>query len=158
MNAIASTNRMSGANRNNTSYSEIDPDSRWLPDLFAQSDLTAPEDNSTDNQRIVAAAVAILAQGEDLVCALSVENYTRRVPLAFNGSIGGHYRHCLDHFTSLLGGLGSDEVDYDHRERDARMESQPDFALCLTQQIRLRLQGVPVSALDSPVRARCEVS
>jgi len=50
------------------------------------------------------------------------------VPIAFNASIGGHYRHCLDHFTSLLRGLDAEAVDYDHRERDARIESQPGFA------------------------------
>ena len=134
------------------------PNRRWLPVVFHHSDSVAPGDRSEDARRILDAAVAILAQGEDLLRALSAENYTRRVPLAFNACIGGHYRHCLDHFTSLLRGLDADEVDYDHRERDARIESQPDFGLALTQRMRAQLERLPLGALDAPVRARCEVS
>ena len=129
-----------------------------LPTAFQPSNLTRPDDHFVDARRIVEAAVAILEQGEDLLCALSAESYTRRVPLAFNACIGGHYRHCLDHFSSLLRGLDADEVDYDHRERDARIESQPDFALALTRQMRVQLEQLPPGTLDAPVKARCEVS
>lgn len=111
-----------------------------------------------ETRRIVEAAIAILDQGDDLLRALPAEAYALRVPMAFNASIGGHYRHCLDHFTSLLRGLDSDEVDYDHRERDARIESQPDFALALTRQVRSQLEQLPPGALETRVRARCEVS
>jgi hypothetical protein len=112
----------------------------------------------TDSRRILNAAVAILLQGEELLCALSAEAYARRVPLAFNASIGGHYRHCLDHFSSLLRGLDGDEIDYDHRERDPSIEAQPDFALAVTRELRIRLEQLPVQSLAVPVRARCEVS
>jgi len=134
------------------------PRARWQSAWSESLDDTTPEDHLDDARRIAGAAIAILAQGEDLLRALSKESYTRRVPLAFNACIGGHYRHCLDHFTSLLRSLDADEVDYDHRERDVRIESQPDFALLLTQQMRAQLERLPLSAFDSPVRARCEVS
>lgn len=136
----------------------IYPNGRWQPAAFRSSDFSAPEDQFDDARRIVNAAIAILAQGEDLLCKLSTDSYTRRVPLAFNACIGGHYRHCLDHFTSLLRGLDADTVDYDHRERDVRLESQPEFALTLTRQMRAQLERLPVGALSAPVRARCEVS
>ena len=130
--------------------------------LFINEEKTAPNaapaDPGEDARRIVQAALAILAQGEHLLRALSVESYTRRVPLAFNASIGGHYRHCLDHFASLLRGLDADEVDYDHRARDARLEAEPDFALTRTRQLRAQLEQLPPGALAVPVRARCEVS
>jgi hypothetical protein len=121
-------------------------------------DYPTPGDEGDDARRIVSAATAILAQGEGLLRALSDETYTCRVPLAFNACIGGHYRHCLDHFSSLLRGFGAEEVDYDHRARDERIESQPDFALSRTLQLRAHLERLPISALDTPVRARCEVS
>ena len=154
-NTIATTDERTEAH---VPDSRIYPNGRWQHAAFQASDFTAPEDLFDDARRIVYAAVAILAQGEDLLRALSADLYTRRVPLAFNACIGGHYRHCLDHFTSLLRGLDADEVDYDHRERDARIESQPDFALMLTQQMRSQLERLPLSALDGRVRARCEVS
>ncbi|MEO8429648.1 MAG: hypothetical protein ABI651_21360 [Verrucomicrobiota bacterium] len=128
------------------------------PTTFESSNHIRADDHFADSRRIVEAAVAILEQGEDLLRALSAESYTRRVPLAFNACIGGHYRHCLDHFSSLLRGLDADEVDYDHRERDARIESQPDFALALTRQMLVQLEQLPPGTLDVHVKARCEVS
>lgn len=109
-------------------------------------------------RRILHAAVEILAQGEDLLRALTPGNYTRRVPVVFNASIGGHYRHCLDHFTSLLLALDADEVDYDHRKRDPRIETQPDFALALTVEMRRTLEQLTPDTLCTEVKARCEVS
>lgn len=134
------------------------PNGRWHHSSSERTNLSMPSDTYADTRRILEAAIAILAQGEDLLAALSVDSYTRRVPLAFNACIGGHYRHCLDHFTSWLRSLDADTVDYDHRERDARIETQPEFALSLTQEMRRRLETLPVGLLDAPVRARCEVS
>lgn len=114
--------------------------------------------DSEHAQRILAAAVEILSQGEDLLRSLSAENYTRRVPVVFNAAIGGHYRHCLDHFASLLLALDADEVDYDHRKRDPRIETQPDFALALTAEMRRTLEQITPDTLCTEVKARCEVS
>lgn len=154
-NSIATADAIPGAqSRDSRTY----PNGRWQPAAVQSSDFTAPDDPFDDARRILNAAIAILAQGEDLLLALSAETYTRRVPRAFNACIGGHYRHCLDHFTSLLRGLDANTVDYDHRERDGRIESQPDFALALTRQMRAQLERLPLGALDTQVRARCEVS
>jgi hypothetical protein len=47
-------------------------------------------------------------------------------------AIGPHLRHCLDHFTCLLRGLDSGRVDYDGRDRDTQLESDPQaFRLAL---------------------------
>lgn len=156
-NALATTDEEPVAN-GSAINSRTYPNGRWQPAAFPSSDYTTPDDQFDDARRIMGAAIAILAQGEELLRALSVENYTRRVPMAFNARIGGHYRHCLDHFTSLLRALDADEVDYDHRERDVRIESQPDFALTLTLKMRAQLERLPLGALDTSVRARCEVS
>src|SRR4051794_24117053 len=109
----------------------------------ASADLHPGWDEFEDGPRLLEAARAILSQGEALLRKVSQPKYTRRVPLAFNASIGGHYRHCLDHFTSLLRGMNSAEVDYDHRQRDPRIESEPDFALAVTRQLRIRIAQLP---------------
>ena len=100
----------------------------------------------------------ILHQGDGLLEALSPEVYAARVPVAFNASIGGHYRHCLDHFASLLDGMGCARVDYDHRGRDPRLEREPEIARSVTRQLLRRLEGLSPGALDAPVSTRCEVS
>lgn|GEM_PF-94318 len=117
-----------------------------------------PDEHDLHARRILAAALEILDQGERLLGALDPETFASRVPVAFNASIGGHYRHCLDHFTSLLRGLDTDRVDYDHRERDPRLENEPGFALNLTRQVRAQLQQVSPDRLATRITARCEVS
>ena len=111
-----------------------------------------------DSRRILDAAVDILRQGELLLGAVVPETYIQPVPAAFNGSIGGHYRHCLDHFSSLLRGLGAELIDYDQRERDLRLEREPELALALTRQMRNALAAISPEQLSTPIWARCEVS
>jgi uncharacterized damage-inducible protein DinB len=127
---------------------------RLLPVQFDETAGCALE----HTQRILTAALDILAQGEDLLRSIAAENYTHRVPVVFNATIGGHYRHCLDHFTSFLLALDADEVDYDHRKRDPRIEAQPEFALGLTARIRRTLEQLTPDTLCAQVQARCEVS
>ena len=116
------------------------------------------DDRVDEARRIIGAAVEILRQGEELLAMLPAETYSRVVPVAFNASIGGHYRHCLDHFASLLAGVDQDMVDYDHRERDVRIEQEPAFAREATERIRERLERLDAAMLTEPVMARCEVS
>lgn len=40
--------------------------------------------------------------------------------------LGPHLRHCLDHMTALLRGLDDGIIDYDARDRDSRIESDPE--------------------------------
>lgn len=119
---------------------------------------TSDFDESSEDRRILAAAGEILGQGEALLRMLSAESYVRKLPAAFNGTIGGHIRHCLDHFSSLLRGLDADLVDYDHRERDPRIESDPAFAVEILRRLRAELERMEPGTLATPVFARCEVS
>lgn len=111
-----------------------------------------------DFRRILSAAGALLSQGEEMLIRVSQDAYTRRHPVAFNASIGGHYRHCLDHFTRLLRSRGHRDVNYDHRERDARIENEPGEALTLTRHLLFQLAHTPSDCLASPMRSRCSIS
>lgn len=119
---------------------------------------TKADGHVDDARRIITAAAAILRQGEGLLDRLPAETYSRTLPTAFGASIGGHYRHCLDHFASLLAGVDQDMVDYDERERDARIEQEPAFAREATEKIGARLERLDAAMLAEPVMARCEVS
>jgi len=112
----------------------------------------------SDARRVLAAALGMLEQGEDLLRVLTQEVYTRRVHAAFNASIGGHFRHCLDHFSSLLRACESEMVDYDHRARDPRIENDPHWACRETRALKQVLESMEPEALDDAVLVRCEVS
>lgn len=104
------------------------------------------------------AVVEVLRQGESLLHKIDNEKYTRKLPQAFHSAIGGHYRHCLDHFQSLLHGLDTDEVNYDHRGRDPRIENDREFALVETQRILRACQSIPAPFLDCSVNVRSQVN
>ena len=110
------------------------------------------------HQRVLDAAIELLTQGENLLLVLNSESYAGRVPVVFNASIGGHYRHCLDHFFCLLNERAVCLIDYDDRERDHRLEQDPRHALEATRRVLADLHAIEPAPLDQPVHVRCEVS
>jgi len=104
------------------------------------------------------AVAEVLRQGESLLNSLSDGEYTRRLPTVFGSTVGGHYRHCLDHFQSLLQGLDADEINYDHRERNPRIENDRNFALTETQRILCSFASIPTPFLDCPVNVRSKIN
>lgn len=107
---------------------------------------------------LIDSALEVLRQGEALLNALDDENYTRKVPAVFTSAMGGHYRHCLDHFQCLLEGVPNGEVNYDHRQRDARIENDRRFALAETQRIQATCEKIPTLALELPLNVYSKVN
>jgi hypothetical protein len=68
---------------------------------------------------------AVLQQAQDVAAAyrLRVEDFASRT--------GPHLRHVIEHFEALLLGLERGVVDYDHRERDRGVETDP--ATCIAR-------------------------
>jgi uncharacterized damage-inducible protein DinB len=91
-----------------------------------------------------------LAQCEALVRSLTPDEFSR--PIGTRSGIGPHMRHCLEHFQALLLGIPDGVADYDARERDQRMESDPAFALRQLGDIRDGLLQLCASDMDSPVK------
>jgi len=107
---------------------------------------------------LIAAVAEVLRQGESLLHALDDEKYKRKLRPAFNSAVGGHYRHCLDHFQSLLDGLDADEVNYDNRKRDPRIENDRKFALSETHRILSACQSISENFLGCPINVRSKVN
>lgn len=108
--------------------------------------------------RILGGAMTLLLQGETLLTEITPEQYSARVTVASGGSIGMHYRHCLDHFISLLRTGDDAVVDFDQRDRDPGIETVPEQALALTRGIRDRLARWEPAQLERTVGTRCEIS
>ena len=87
------------------------------------------------NRELLRAVIETLRQGETLVAEISDENFTRKIPVVFNASIGGHYRHCLDHFRSLLDAAASSDLNYDDRQRGTLVETDRFAALNATREL-----------------------
>lgn len=104
------------------------------------------------------AIAEVLRQGESLLNSLSDEDYTRKLPTVFGSTVGGHYRHCLDHFQTLLRGLKAGEINYDHRERNSWIENDCMFALAETHRILRAFESIPTPFLDCPINVRSKVN
>lgn len=111
-----------------------------------------------NNSPLIDSAIEILRQGETLLQTLDDDRYTRRLPAVFTSAIGGHYRHCLDHFQCLLEGVAEGEVNYDHRRRDTRIENDRAFAFAETRRLREACARIPVAALKLPLNVCSKVS
>jgi len=74
------------------------------------------------------AFTGILEEGSRFVGSLDDATYTFVHPSAAGSSIGGHFRHVVDHYTRLVEGVQLGIVDYDARERDPRIEQDRAFA------------------------------
>jgi hypothetical protein len=104
------------------------------------------------------AVADVLRQGELLLNWVSDEDYMRKLPAVFGSTVGGHYRHCLDHFQSLLQGLEAGEINYDHRERNPRIENDRKFALGETHRILRAFGSISTPFLNCPINVRSKVN
>lgn len=73
----------------------------------------------------------ILRQGADLLGAIDDALYTKSKESAFadGGSVGGHFRHCLEFVNALLAGIDGGCIDYNKRERNYNVETKREYAL-----------------------------
>jgi hypothetical protein len=114
--------------------------------------------SSADNQVLIESVIEVLGQGETLLGEIANEDYTRKLPAAFNASVGGHYRHSLDHFRSLLDSVSSGDLNYDHRERGTLIESDRFAALNATRELRAGYQRLSVACLSRELDVTCKTS
>ncbi len=123
----------------------------------ANSPAGIAEENPTDPELIHEAMAGILRQGIELLEALDDDEYVRPVGIAFDSTIGGHYRHCLEHVEPLVVGAAS-VIDYDARQRDPAVETNRRRALCRTEDLLRDCLAMDPDTLFLPVRARYKVS
>jgi hypothetical protein len=108
------------------------------------------------SEELIQSVIETLAQGESLLMQLSDEHYTRKVAVAFSASVGGHYRHCLDHFRSLLDSAVQGDLNYDHRERGTLVEYDRFAALNATQELRQGYERLEPELLLRTLSVTCK--
>lgn len=112
---------------------------------------------NTDRE-LVQSVIETLRQGEILLTEISDEVYVSKVAVAFHASIGGHYRHCLDHFNTLLQAAAAGDLNYDHRERDTLVENDRFAALNATRELRAGYEKLDPALLARRLNVTCKTS
>ena len=102
---------------------------------------------TTATSTALALNVALLRQGVDLLERIDDAAFARIDPLSPGGGLGRQLRHCLDFYASFLRGLPVGRIDYVHRERSRRIETDRRFAL--------RKLVATIDALESIDGASC---
>jgi len=110
------------------------------------------------DRELIQSVLEILRQGERLLAELADEDYTRTVAVAFNASIGGHYRHGLDHFRILLDAARAGDLNYDHRERGTLVETDRFAALNATRELSHGYAKLDPVCLARPLTVTCKTS
>lgn len=100
--------------------------------------------------------IACLEQGVALLAQLTPEQYTYRSSRCFNSSMGGHLRHNTDHYESFLAGYRDGRVDYDAREREARIECEPGYASALLQRLAEGLHSIELAHLERGLEVKMD--
>ncbi len=103
------------------------------------------------------AAIALLDQARRVIESLDDHCYTAPSGRIAGGTIGKHFRHCLDHFAAALwplasgaGGSAQEVIDYDHRDRNVPMETDRQVAINEIRSVREAIRRT--SEADMPRR------
>lgn len=114
--------------------------------------------SATETPVLIQAVIETLNQGETMLQEIDDAGYVRKMPAAFNASIGGHYRHCLDHFRSLLEAAAGETLNYDHRQRDPMIENDRFAALHATRSLREEFLSWTEAHVARRVHVQCKTS
>jgi len=66
-------------------------------------------------------------------------SYTTALPVLSGASIGGHVRHILEFYVCLLRSVDQDNVCYDERDRNQRIETERTFAVKIAAMVMDKL-------------------
>ena len=105
---------------------------------------------------IIADNIYNIGQAISLLESIDDDLYTRASAQSLGAGIGGHIRHNIDHYESFLGSIAQNRIDYENRQRDPRLETDPAAARARLTSIGSVLQSLDLAILDSPIEVKME--
>jgi hypothetical protein len=104
---------------------------------------------SAQKERLLAFNQQLIDQALELVAAHAAER-----PQRYEGPVGAHLRHVIEHYDALLFPAAHGSVDYDNRARDRELEGNPARARERLLALRARLGASTPAALGAPVQVQ----
>lgn len=99
---------------------------------------------------LVIASQDVLIQGLGLLFNIWDKTYSRLAEAPYSASVGGHYRHVLEHFQCVIRGIRSGEINYDARERNPRLETEVTYATIATCDVLRAIKNYTDAGLARP--------
>ncbi len=75
----------------------------------------------------------------NIIQKINSDQYSQKIDLLANSSIGEHVRHIIELFQQLLNGYSTGIINYDDRKRDKKLQEDPNFAIESINEIILKL-------------------
>lgn len=107
---------------------------------------------------LVIASQDVLIQGLGLLFNIWDKTYSHLAEAPYSASVGGHYRHVLEHFQCVIRGIRSGEINYDARERNPRLETEVRYATIATCDVLRAIKNYTDAGLAHPCRVVNSVS
>ncbi|MGJ8676401.1 MAG: DinB family protein [Akkermansiaceae bacterium] len=108
---------------------------------------------------LISSNIYFLRQGLELLSQLDDSLYDQAVPSFYGSSLGGHMRHCIEHYLSFINGVESEAIDYDARSRDRSVEVSVATAQLRIQTIIEQLNEVLThTSLNTSVKVQMDCS
>ncbi|NJN26753.1 MAG: DinB family protein [Cyclobacteriaceae bacterium] len=80
-----------------------------------------------------------LLQLKNLLQQIGRDHFTEKSTILSGSTIGQHVRHILEFYLLLVSGSFSGTISYDKRERDLRIETDPEFAAHTVDRLLARI-------------------
>ena len=97
-----------------------------------------------------------IRQAIDLLDGLPDELFTRVEPPSYTSSIGAHLRHNIDHYHSFCRGYSAGRIDYDHRNRDPRLERELSLSKAVLEGVVADLSTLEEDDLEREVQVKMD--
>ncbi len=107
---------------------------------------------------ITEATIEILDQGLSVLEKISDEDYDTQIQLVYGGTIGGHFRHVLEHFTTLYESHAEGFVNYDLRKRNESIEKDRGAAIQATENLKARWLELDPSCYEQSLEINGKLS
>lgn len=96
-----------------------------------------------------------LEQGIELLDHLTTEIY--RTPIRTGWApVGSQFRHVLDHYRAFIDGRESGRVDYDARQRNPGIETDPAEARAEARMMMIELDRIHVEDANRPITVQMD--
>lgn len=100
------------------------------------------------HQQLINTSLHIISQLVDLTSKLTSEQYTAELDLLHGNSIGKHMRHIAEFFDLLVHTPPPGPVNYDCRQRDLSLETDP---VTLIKKLGKIANSIPALRTDAPL-------
>ncbi|MFT5110257.1 MAG: putative damage-inducible protein DinB [Pseudoalteromonas tetraodonis] len=107
-------------------------------------------------EKIISDNLQCIGQAIDLLNGIGADLYSRASAETLGAGVGSHIRHNIDHYESFLNRRSPERIDYEDRQRDAQLETDPAAAYDRLAAVSAVLREFDTSGLDRAVEVKIE--